>query len=278
MPPPRRLLMTSPAYFDVQYVINPHMEGQIGRVDRAEAVQTWTALHQMFSELDFPPDVVEAVVGLPDMVFCANQTLPYLLPDGQKGVILSHMHADQRKAEVPYFQQFFVQQGYQTTPLPETHQTDLEGMGDALWHPNRRLIWGGYGFRTDLRVYEWIAEFTQTPVIALALHDPEFYHLDTCMCLLDEETVLIYPPAFQPEGLDLIRALFPHVLEAPEAEARHLFAVNAFCPDQKHVVIQQGCTSTRNQLETRGFAVIEAETREFIKAGGSVFCMKLAYW
>ena len=37
MPRPTRVLMTTPDHFRVAYVINPHMEGNLGTVDRDRA-------------------------------------------------------------------------------------------------------------------------------------------------------------------------------------------------------------------------------------------------
>jgi N-dimethylarginine dimethylaminohydrolase len=72
--------------------------------------------------------------------------------------------------------------------------------------------------------------------------------------------------------------MFERVIEAPENEARGLFACNAHSPDGRHVVIQRGCTETNTALEQAGFAVIEVDTDEYLKSGGSVFCMKLMTW
>ena len=157
--------------------------------------------------------------GLPDMVFCANQTLPYLTPGAEKGVVLGRMHTPQRKPEVEHYARFFEAEGYETTELDPDLPGDFEGMGDAIWHPGRYLLWGGYGYRTDPQVYERLGSKLGFPVLTLSLEDPDFYHLDTCFCPLDEETVLIYPGTFDDEGLETIRAHFPRIIEAPEDEA-----------------------------------------------------------
>lgn len=273
-----QLLITSPSHFQVEYTINPHMVGNIGAVDESEAVQQWSAIKDVYERLGIQPVVVPGEAGLPDMVFCANQTLPYLTPDGEKGVVISRMHATQRKPEVDYYANFFEKDGYTVRHLDEDLPGDFEGMGDALWHPGRYLLWGGHGFRTDLEVYHRLSKALNVEILALHLENPDFYHLDTCFCLLDETSVLIFPPAFDEKGLDLIRHYFPTIIEAPEKEALELFACNAFCPDGKHVVIQRGCTETNRLLEQAGFIPIEVETSEYLKSGGSVFCMKLAYW
>ena len=270
--------MTSPTFFDVTYVINPHMAGNIGTVDREEAQREWISLRDAYESLGFTVHALEGAEGLVDMVFCANQTLPYYRPDsGVRGIISSRMHAPQRRGEVSHFERFFSERGYEVTPLPPS-VADFEGMGDALWHPGRYLLWGGYGIRSSLEAYEAISGLLDVSVIPLLLEDEEFYHLDTCFCVLDERSVLLYPGALRPADLDVIRRAFDRVIEAPEEEARKKFACNAHCPDGRNVLIQSGCVETNGMLRAAGFAPLELDTAEFIKAGGSVFCMKQMFW
>ncbi|BBM70126.1 dimethylarginine dimethylaminohydrolase family protein [Rhodothermus marinus] len=278
MPLPRRVLMVSSDHFDVEYVINPHMEGHVGQVDRALARRQWEALRDTYRTLGFEVHVLDGVPGLPDMVFCANQTLPFLRGDGERGVVLSRMHAPQRRDEVPHIARFFEQQGYALVSIPDEVPGSFEGMGDALWHPGHALLWGGYGFRTDQAVYEWLARELGVRVVALHLTDPDFYHLDTCLSLLDAGTALYVPAAFDEAGRALLHRLIPNLIEVPEREARELLACNAHCPDGRHVLIQQGCTETVARLRAAGFEPIELDTGEFLKSGGSVFCMKLMFF
>ena len=278
MPRPRRVLMTTPDHFRVDYVINPHMEGHIGTVDADRARAQWDALRAEYERLGLTVSTVDGAAGQPDMVFCANQTLPALAAGGQRVAMMSRMNAPQRADEVPAYARFFEAAGYTVHALDADLPGTFEGMGDAIWHPGRRLLWGGYGFRTDRSVYDRLGETLGTAVLPLALHDPEFYHLDTCFCALDERTVLIYHGAFAPEDLATIRAHFERVIEAPEDEARGLFACNAHSPDGQTVLIQRGCTVTNARLREAGYTVVEVDTDEYLKSGGSVFCMKLMFW
>lgn len=278
VPLPRRVVLTTPTHFDVAYVINPHMADHVGTVDHDAAHQQWETLRQAYEDLGIEPVIAEGVADLPDMVFCANQTLPFHRPDGTKGVVLSRMHAAERQPEVPHFARFFATLGYDVLQLPDTVDTDFEGMGDALWHPGRYLLWGGYGFRTGRTAYNALSDLLNVPVIALHLDDPDFYHLDTCFSLLDARSVLIYPGAFDADGRALIDRFFDTIIEAPEHEARELFACNAHCPDGEHVLIQDGCTTTTARLRDAGFTPVELDTSEFLKSGGSVFCMKQMIW
>lgn len=278
MPLPGRVLLTTPTHFQVEYAINPHMEGNIGSVDESAAMAQWRALRDAYLRLGVEVEVLEGVEGLPDMVFCANQTLPYVTPGGERGVVLSRMHNRPRKPEVEHYERFFAAQNYQVQHLDPDLPGDFEGMGDAIWHPGRYLLWGGYGFRTDEEVYRRLSARFGFPILTVRLDDPAFYHLDTCLCLLDEETALYYPGAFDDAGRALIEQTIPRLIEAPEDEARNLFACNAHTPDGKHVLIQQGCDVTNARLADAGFSVIELDTSEFLKSGGSVFCMKLMFW
>jgi N-dimethylarginine dimethylaminohydrolase len=275
--PPGKVLMTTPAFFQVRYVINPHMQGNIGSVDGDVAREQWDSLRGVYEAIGLEVSALEGVQGLPDMVFSANQALPYLTPSGEKGIFPSLMHAPERRGEVPHFTSFFTALNYRTRRLPR-NIPDFEGMGDALWHPSRFLLYGGYGFRSDPAAYKFISDELDVPVVLLRLEDPDFYHLDTCLCVLDEHTCMIYAGAFDDEGLDLIDELFDTVIEAPEDEARRHFAVNAHCPDERHVVIPENCDITTELLSQEGFLPIEVDTSEFIKSGGSVFCMKQMYW
>ncbi len=278
-PDPGRVLLTTPTHFDIRYVINPHMEGNIGEVDAGRALTQWKSLRAAYVALGIEVEVLQGQEDLLDMVFCANQSLPFMEPaSGECGVVLSEMYAPQRRGEVAHFRDLFQRLGYRIEQVSLEKGGHFEGMGDAIWHPGRRLLWGGHGFRTSVDAYEEIVRKLRVPVLLVGLDDPDFYHLDTCFSALDEETVFIFPGAFDPEGLALVRHFFKSVIEAPEDEARSLFACNAHCPDRKHVIIQQGCEVTSGLLRDQGFEIVEVDTSEYLKAGGSVFCMKQMFW
>lgn len=278
MPAPEKVLVVNPSQFDVKYVINPHMKGHIGDVNKEIALEEWIALKEGYESLGLYVHEIDGAEGYPDMVFCANQSLPNITKEGAKQVVMSVMHASQRKGEVPHIQKVYEESSYDILYLDESKFTDFEGMGDAIWHHKKRLIWGGYGFRSSADVYTYISETFRTPVIALELVDDKFYHLDTCLCVLNEETVMIYPMAFTEEGLAKIRTLIPNVIEANQHEAEHLFACNATCPDGKNVFIQEGCVEANKAMEELGFIVHKFSTNEYLKSGGSVFCMKMMLW
>lgn len=278
MPLPRRVLMVTPKYFSVEYVINPHMASNVGMVNQMDAQNEWEVLKKTFEQIELIVHEISGVEGLPDMVFCANQSLPYKDVRGNKHAIMSIMHAPERKEEVPYIEQWYRQQGFNIHYLDKNHISSFEGCGDGIWHTGRRLLWGGYEYRTSMKAYEVVSELFDVPVLTLKLTDEKFYHLDTCFCVLNDKTALIYPDAFYEDSLALISTIFEEVIHASQYEAEKLMACNATCPDGRNVIIQQGCTDVNKKLRDAGFAIHEVSTYEFLKSGGSVFCMKQLVW
>lgn len=271
---PQKVLMCPPDYFEVKDVKNAFMEGHLGKIDHQLALKQWNQLKEAFTNLGKEVLVIDAVTGLEDMVFAANQVLPGLDENNNPYILLSQMRHPSRRQEVPYYKDWFQKRGYNVLTL-EDPEALFEGQGDAIWHPGKKMLWGGYGHRTSLKAYKEIAEKLNVPVIALELYTKEFYHLDTCFCVLDPETVLIYSEAFTKTGLELIKHFFPRVIEVTSKDANKNFACNALTIDYKKVVIQKGAINTLEKLSIAGFDAIEVDTSEFIKSGGSVFCLKM---
>ena len=273
-PPEVRVLMADPAHFDVLYVINAHMAGNLGSVDRERARQQWEQVRDAYAGIGYPVEVIDGVEGLPDLVFMANQSFPGQLPDGRWGAFLSFMHNVERRPEVEVVARWYRGRGARLFRLSDP-QLPFEGMGDVAWVPGRRAIVGGHGFRTDARVYPELARHFDVPTLALRLVDERFYHLDTCLQLIDDRTALYVPCAFDDAGRALLQKAFPRLVEVPEAEAASGLACNGHCPDGQHFIVHHGCTGTLEAVRALGLTPIEVDTSEFLKSGGSVYCMKL---
>ncbi len=280
---PTRVLMCSPDYFDIVDVKNVHMQGHIGNTDKAQVNAQWQSLKDAYDAL-LANKVLDEVSVIPgakdceDMVFCANQTLPWKMEDGSEVVVMSRMRHESRQREVPYFEEFFKNKGFK--PLHFNNVKMFEGMGDVIPHPGKRLLYGGYGHRTTAEAYDELATMLQTPVVALELINPKFYHLDTCFVPLSKDSVMLCKEAFTEDGLAMIRQLFTKVYYIPEYEAEKYFSLNAHAFDAhgtKTAILQKGSAITVDVLKQEGYNVVEIETGEFMKSGGSVFCMKMMY-
>ncbi len=262
------VLLCPPDHFDVVDVKNAFMKGQAGKVDRARARAQWDALAATFRGIGLSVEALAPTPGCEDMVFTANPTLTGLNARGKKVAILSQMRHPSRQREVLAHREWFVSHGYDVIESP----VPFEGGGDATWHPGRRVVWGGFGQRSVAEAYPFVARVFGVEALTLDLAT-DFYHLDTCFCPLDGKTVLVHAKAFTRAGLALIKRNFRHVIEASEADARDRFACNA-AVSGKHVVIQRGCAALEEKLRKAGFEIHAVETGEFLKSGGSVYCMK----
>ncbi|MDE2490583.1 MAG: amidinotransferase [Elusimicrobia bacterium] len=274
MEAPSGVLLCPPDFYQVLAVKNPFMSGHVGAVDRAKARRQWEALREAFDAAGCPVSLIEPAPGLEDMVFCANQSLAGTRPDGEKVALLSAMRHPSRRREVASFERWYEEHGYRVVKLKGVGHETFEGSGDAVWHPGKRLIWGGYGFRSDAGVFAQVARAFHAPVILLKLVNARFYHLDTCFCPLNSEAVLIHPAAFDAASLELILKIFPIVITAGEPEAVSKMACNAVVVGARTAILQKGATSVANRMLALGLGVSEVDTSEFIKSGGSVYCLK----
>ncbi len=262
-----RILMCAPHHYDVDYVINPWMEGNIHRSSRDKAEAQWDKLYQVLQTYA-TIDLVEPQKGWPDMVFTANAGL--ILGDT---VVLSRFFHPERQGEEPYFQAWFESQGYKVHTLPKN--LPFEGAGDALIDRVGGWLWAGYGFRSELDSHPYLAEWLDVEVLSLRLVDRRFYHLDTCFCPLTDGYLLYYPAAFDTYSNRLIELRVPAEkrIAIEEADAVN-FACNTVNIDR--VVVMNKVSDGLNQtLKERGFIVVETPLTEFLKAGGAAKCLTL---
>lgn len=281
---PDKVIMVSPDYFDIVDIKNVHMIDQAGNLDRNLAIQQWNNLKSIYLELKekgilSKVNVIEGSKNCEDMVFAANQSFPWQKNDEEKTVVLSKMRHESRQREVPAFRSFYQKEGYTVLELKKAGI--FEGMGDFIPLPGKQLLFAGYGHRTEKQALEEISELLDLPVIELNLINEKFYHLDTCFIPLNKETLILYPEAFSPEDFRGLKKLFKNVLTIPKKEAENGFALNAHIINSlagKVAVLQEGNTEMNRILEENGYNVYTTNTSEFIKSGGSVFCMKMMHY
>ncbi|BAY25423.1 hypothetical protein NIES2100_52290 [Calothrix sp. NIES-2100] len=267
MTSPIRFLMCAPDHYDVDYVINPWMEGNIHKSSRDRAVEQWQKLHHVIKEHAIV-DLVPPQKGWPDMVFTANAGL--VLGDN---VVLSRFLHKERQGEEPYFQKWFEANGYTVHVLPK--DLPFEGAGDALLDREGRWLWAGYGFRSELDSHPYLAKWLDIDVLSLRLIDERFYHLDTCFCPLANGYLLYYPGAFDSYSNRLIemRVAAEKRIAIEEADAVN-FACNAVNVESI-VIMNKASDSLKTRLADVGFQIIETPLTEFLKAGGAAKCLTL---
>ncbi len=258
---PRRFLMCRPTHFAVDYRINPWMD-PTAPYDTALAIAQWTHLRETFLGLGHTVEEIEPLPGLPDMVFAANGAT---VIDGS--VLAVQFRDPERADEAPAYRSWFERAGFR---VHEAKQTN-EGEGDLLLAGD--ILLAGYGFRTVHAAHAQAQEVFGRPTVSLQLVDPNFYHLDTALCVLDEETVAYLPQAFSPGSQAVLRRLFPNAVIATAQDAAVL-GLNAVS-DGEHVVLPVQATHLAAALDARGYTVIGVDLSELRKAGGGPKCCTL---
>ncbi len=265
------LLMCAPTLYDVTYVINPWMAGNVHTASRDRANTQWRHLHDALAEVA-EVLLVAPQPGSPDMVFTANAGLER---DGI--VVLSSFFHPERQDEEQHFQRWFDQAGYTVLSLPRTEP--FEGEGDALFSIDGSRLWVGFGPRTLLASHALLARTWPVEVASLHLVDPRFYHLDTCFAPLEDGSVLYYPGAFDQPSLASIESFYPPELRIPVAEEDATrFACNAVTIGSR-IFMNRVSPTLSSHLTARGFEVVQLDLSEFLKAGGAAKClvMKLSH-
>ncbi len=256
-----RYLMCPPAFFAVEYRINPWMD-PTRPVDRARAMSQWRAVVDAYQAAGDGVVTVDPVPGLPDMVFAANAGVVA----GDR-VLRSRFRHAERAGEEAAYDDAFRALGLHVTPASCVN----EGEGDYLRVGD--VVLAGSGFRTDPRAHDEVAEFLGMPVVGLDLVDPRFYHLDTALAVIDDGVVAYWPPAFSRRSVGMLEEMFPDAMIANSDDAT-AFGLNA-SSDGHVVVLSLGADHLEAMLRERGYETVAVDTSELQKAGGSVKCCTL---
>ena len=267
MPTGKSALLCPPRFYGVEYVINPWMEGNVGRADQARAAAQWDGLRAALASRT-RLELVDPVAGLPDMVFMANAGL--VLDDV---FVPARLHFPERRPETPHVTEWFRQRGYRVLELrgPGT----FEGEGDALFQPGAPLLWAGYGVRSSLQAQRELAGLLGVEIVPLRLVDPRFYHLDTCFCPLPDGRLIYYPDAFDRDSLATIVTRVPaerrFAVDAPDAFG---FACNAIVAGDAFLTNCAG-EALQEQLARWGLTAVVCPLDQFLLAGGAAKCLSL---
>jgi N-dimethylarginine dimethylaminohydrolase len=272
-----RMLMCRPEHYGVTYSINPWMDpaswshsvDDLAELSRRE----WGALYRTFVNLGASVDFVAAASGVPDLVFTANAAVVL-----NRTALLARFRHPERQREEPHFSAVF--QALQAQGLLDAvwelpRELVLEGAGDCVWDPTRRLFWMGHGQRSDAASADVVRETFGMEVIPLELADSFFYHMDTALCPLPHGEIMFVPEAFTPHGRAVIHErIAPSLrIQVGAVNARQL-AANAVCFGNRIVMSHCG-DDLRAALHERGYRVLSRPLRTFRRSGGSASCLTL---
>jgi ornithine--oxo-acid transaminase len=259
--------MCPPTFYDVNYVINPWMAGNLHRPSRELALAQWKGLHSAVTQLA-DVELIEPQQGAPDMVFVASAGLVL------HGVaVLSSFFHKERRGEEQHYRSWLLQHGFMV--LDTRRETPFEGEGDAMFEADGSRLWAGHGRRSCDCSHKAFEANWGKPVVALKLIDPRFYSLRTCFCPLTGGYVLYYPGAFDVDSIKKIEAHYSAKkrIEITEEDAAH-FACDALNVGRT-IIMNNASPLVAIDLRQRGFEVVELPLSEFVISGGAAKAMTL---
>ena len=262
-----KLFMCLPRFYNVIHKnLNVHMKMQISVNFTKSQMQYWN-LTRILTNNGANIKFIEPQPGLVDMVFAANGAL---IDPMSNTAIVSNFKANTRINESNYWKKFLYENYYKV----ETTNAKFEGQGDSLFSHNNKTLWYGHGFRSEVEGADEIqCILPHVNVTSLKLIDERFYHLDTCFCVLNENTVMYYPDAFNQDSLLKIENGFTNLVKVNETDAQN-FACNAVVINDI-IVLHCASKDLKTELETLGFTVVENNMSEFLLSGGSAKCCVL---
>lgn len=269
------LLFSQPNHFSIDYEINPYMESDTDIGDFRsnwidvvrECRKTVDRLHTV--DYDTYEEMSTETSRLPDIVFSANHGI---LTENGDSFIVSNMDTSQRQDEPGYFEKWATEYGYNIKRIPDS--ISFEGSGDAKWHPQKKLLWVGYGPRTDESAVKEIDKRVDAKVISLELISERFYHLDVCFTALSKTSAIVIPQGLSDKSYNRVKNIFDDVLHVPDEDINSMGGNCARMPNGD-IIIDKDNNKTADLLKKEGFRVRMVDTSEFKKSGGSVDCLFL---
>jgi N-dimethylarginine dimethylaminohydrolase len=259
--PSKTVLMCRPEHFRVSYRINPWMFPE-NPTDTDLALTQWQSLYDTYLGLGFEVHLIDPVEGLPDMVYAANGGL---VVDGV--AYGAKFHHGERAPEAAHYLSWFADHGFRTVDAEEIN----EGEGDFL--PVGQRILAAHGFRSDHASHRELARIFDREVVSLRLVRPDYYHLDTALAVVDQQTLCYLPSAFDDESREKLQKLYPDAILAGEEDAAWL-GLNLFS-DGRSVVMAVQATGLADDIRDRGFEVFGVDMSELLLGGGGVKCCTL---
>ena len=281
------ILMCAPKYFNVSYEINPHMEGNVNKVDTDLAQQQWLTLFNTLSQYAVV-HLARPREGLPDMVFTANAGT--YIPAIDTFLVSSFSHQE-RRGESRYWREYAFDEMDCANIIDFSRITrpfKWEGDGDVIRDGNTQFV--GCGSRSQIEGHLLVEQLWKkldgtsntenVQTIPLFLRDPRFYHLDTCFSVITKgnvKIILYYPDAFSPNSVRQIKeyGVKNNVIVLPVSEEEAMMFTCNNVQAGNGLIFPLTTQRIVDVFEAFGFTVHTLNLSEFLKSGGAARCLTL---
>jgi len=282
--------MCPPDFFQIRHKINAWMDKKHQPIVSLARVQ-WQQILKAYVDAGLEIWFINPDSDCQDMCFSANAAWcrwgKVLLANfrGQNGMV-----ARARQGEIEHYIKWF--ESHRQThpdldiiPFPQT-SIAFEGQGDVVTiNPDGTkddaIVLVGFGQnRTAFLASSVIKDvhgLRRHQVIPMRLTNSFFYHLDTACVFVPPNLFLFYPNAFDKKGLKAIHELPVDLIEVSEVDAKSFACNGVFVKRDSSIffITNKISANLTSKLKERGISVINTDTGEFIKSGGSVRCLTL---
>lgn len=280
------LLTVSPEFFDIKYPINPWMrEGH--KVNHMRAASQYDGFQRLLRDhgtvFTIPAPILDPEAKLPDIIYAADAAV-FLPGLREPTAVLSNMSRAHRRPESEPWSAFFQSAGIKLLRLD--HGEFFEGSGEAIFTPDFKRCFCGYGIRTNKRgalalnvlmerEYRHQGVPEKKPIFhMIKLINPKFFHLDLCFRPLPGGHALIRRNAIAPHSIELIEAIYgrDNLIDVSDDEP---FACNGVIHEKTYMCASGITDRTLKAIQKSGTTVLTVPMTEFEKGGGSLKCMVL---
>lgn len=257
---------------------NPYIDVQ-ATIDKKKVMKQHKDLEKAFSSI-VTYRLNDVKESLPDIVFIANGGL--CLPRLSRTIILPNMKYEQRQRELPYLMGIYNDLGLSMIPYPGKEA--FEGQAELKWFHGGTLGVCGYGFRSTKKTFIVLEKLFNSiytkkgmdppKLLLLKLEDPLYYHLDVAMLEYDDTKCIVHKKAFTAESIASLKK-FLGSKNVSVIDVEDSICLNAVV-DGDTLVTHMLSKENKQLLESlTKRKVLQVDTSEFEKSGGSVRCMKL---
>ena len=276
-----RILMCQPRYLRIVEEINAHMNRN-RQPDIAQALKQHAQLVKTYIDLEVEVIMMDPHPDCPDMCFPANDA--HLR--GNKLVLSNFVGkaTSMRQKEIPLYLEYFKKHadyfGYELLTTAD-QSVGFEGQSNLVSVGND-IILVGYGQgRNSYESAELIRQvhgLKDWQIKPIELTDPMFYDLDTACIFIPPDIFLYYPQAFNVYGRRIIDELPVRTIKVSSDDAERFVLNGVFIKRSQGTIFVTSVgvsQELKDFLQKNDIRVVEVDTSEFWKSGGSARCLSL---
>jgi len=234
----------------------------------AEATRQHRALEKLLEAHRIRTRQIVAQPGMPDLCFTRDSAV--MTPWGLLGLNPATAHRRMEPAQMLIYAR-----NAKVPALGAIEVGTIEG-GDICIVRDGLLIVGWSGERTDERGAIAVCElFAAAGWTCITYRfDPHFLHLDTQLCMVDEDLALACVDVLHDDFLRTLTAQGIELIPVSYKEARAL-GCNLLALGNRRVIASAAHPRIARELRRRGVRVETADVSQFERCGGGIHCLTM---